>query len=103
MNVWLRVIAVVIMIFTPSILFILFVRFLDSLRDDQLVDRVLDRMDESGSPRGGPATVLTGGMVESGSSRLDGSVTVCSSCGEPNPGFARYCGHCTSRLDAGSG
>ncbi len=103
MNVWFRVVAIVVMIFTPSILFVLFMRFLDSLRDDQLVDRVLDRLDESGTPRhSGPATVLTGGMADGGPRKTNPGLVVCDACGNPNPEFATYCGYCTGKLDGDS-
>ena len=83
-------------IVAPSLLFIGFVRVLDRMRDDDLVNRVMERVDEQPSGAPGPAAVLTGGAV-SGPSESD--LVTCSSCGLPNPGFAGYCGNCLAKLD----
>jgi hypothetical protein len=83
-------------IVAPSLLFIGFVRVLDRMRDDDLVNRVMERVDEQPSGAPGPAAVLTGGAV-SGTSQSD--LVACSSCGLPNPGFAGYCGNCLTKLD----
>ena len=83
-------------IVAPSILFIGFVRGLDRLRDDDLVNRVMERVDEQPSGAPGPAAVLTGGAID-GPTKAD--FTTCSSCGLSNPGFAGYCANCLSKLE----
>jgi hypothetical protein len=91
-----RLLVAVFCIVAPSLLFIGFVRVLDRMRDDDLVNRVMERMDEKPSGAPGPAAVLTGGAVGGTSSE---NLTACPSCGLPNPGFAGYCGNCLSSLD----
>ncbi|WP_372909543.1 zinc ribbon domain-containing protein [Salinigranum sp.] len=91
-----RLLVAVFCIVAPSLLFIGFVRVLDRMRDDDLVNRVMERVDEQPSGAPGPAAVLTGGAV-SGTSQSD--LVACSSCGLPNPGFAGYCGNCLTKLD----
>ncbi|WP_240137643.1 zinc ribbon domain-containing protein [Salinigranum salinum] len=83
-------------IVAPSLLFIGFVRVLDRMRDDDLVNRVMERMDEQPTGAPGPAAVLTGGVVDGEESEL----VACSSCGLPNPGYAGYCGNCLTKLDS---
>lgn len=82
-------------IVAPSLLFIGFVRVLDRMRDDALVDRIMERVDDQPSGAPGPAAVLTGGAV-SGTSETN--LVTCHSCGLPNPGFAGYCGNCLTSL-----
>lgn len=92
-----RLLVAVFCIVAPSLLFIGFVRVLDRMRDDALVDRIMERVDEQPSGAPGPAAVLTGGAV-SGPSTSD--LVTCSSCGLPNPGFAGYCGNCLTSLES---
>jgi hypothetical protein len=82
----------------PSVLFVALNRFLMRLRDDDLVNRALDRVGEQSGGRQSPAAVLTGGMLESdGRSPVEQTVR-CGSCGAPNPQFSSYCGSCLERL-----
>ena len=83
-------------IVAPSLLFIGFVRVLDRMRDDDLVNRVMERVDEQPSGAPGPAAVLTGGAVGGGS---NSNLSPCPDCGLPNAGYAGYCGNCLARLD----
>jgi hypothetical protein len=83
-------------IVAPSVLFIGLVRGLERLRDDDLVNRVTERLDNQPSSASGPATVLTGG-VAGGTSKAD--FVTCPSCGLSNPGFAGYCANCLASLD----
>jgi hypothetical protein len=83
-------------IVAPSLLFVGFVRVLDRMRDDDLVNRVMERLDEQPSGAPGPAAVLTGGAVD-GPSGSD--LVTCSNCGLPNAGYAGYCGNCLKKLD----
>jgi hypothetical protein len=81
----------------PSALFVAFYRALVRMRDDDLVNRVLDRTREGRSRPTDPATVLTGGVLRGGG---DGERTRdCPSCGAPNPAYATYCGVCLDDLD----
>ena len=83
-------------IVAPSLLFIGLVRGLDRLRDDALVARVTERMDDQPSSAPGPAAVLTGGAVDGVS---ETEFSTCPSCGLSNPGFAGYCANCLASLD----
>lgn len=91
-----RLLVAVFCIIAPSVLFIGFVRGLDRLRDDDLVNRVLEQVEDQSSGAPGPAAVLTGGAVDGAS---ESELVACSSCGLPNPGFAGYCGNCLTSLD----
>ena len=83
-------------IVAPSLLFIGLVRGLERLRDDALVNRITERLDEQPSSALGPSAVLTGGVVDSPS---ETEFTTCPSCGLSNPGFAGYCANCLASLD----
>jgi hypothetical protein len=91
-----RLAVTVFCIVAPSLLFVGFVRVLDRMRDDDLVNRILEQMDEQPSGAPGPAAVLTGGAVDSSSVS---QLTTCPSCGLPNPDYAGYCGNCLTSLD----
>lgn len=85
-------------IVAPSMLFIGLVRVLDRMRDDDLVNRVMERVDDQPSGAAGPATVLTGGTLD-GHSRSESDLVACPNCGLPNAGYAGYCGNCLAKLD----
>lgn len=90
-------------ILAPSALFVLFVKGLDRLRDDQLVDQILDQLDEQGGQTAGPGSVLTGGMAPGRpSTSFEGTGDPCPNCGLPNPDVARYCGNCLTKLSGRS-
>jgi hypothetical protein len=90
-----RLLVAVFCIVAPSLLFVGFVRVLDRMRDDDLVNRVMERVDEQPSGAPGPAAVLTGGAVDGSTPDL----VACSNCGLPNAGYAGYCGNCLAALD----
>jgi hypothetical protein len=91
-----RLLVAVFCIVAPSMMFVGFVRVLDRMRDDDLVNRVMERMDEQPSGASGPAAVLTGGAVDGGSKS---DLIPCPNCGLPNAGYAGYCGNCLAQLD----
>jgi hypothetical protein len=81
----------------PTALFVAFYRLLVRMRDDDLVNQVLDRTQEVRSRQADPATVLTGGVLRGGTG---GERTRdCPSCGASNPAFASYCGVCLDELE----
>jgi hypothetical protein len=82
----------------PSVLFVLFDRWLQGLQDDELVERTMARVNEEG-PAGdrSPATVLTGGLVD-GERRASPDFVTCDGCGAPNPPVATYCDTCLEEL-----
>jgi hypothetical protein len=81
----------------PTALFVVFYRALIRMRDDNLVNQVLDRTKETRSQPTDPAAVLTGGLLES---RGAGERTrECPSCGATNAAFASYCGVCLDELE----
>lgn len=85
----------------PSVLFVGLVRGLDKLRNDRLVEQVLERMDDddptASTYRRAPftAAVSDGGRAA--------GTDECGVCGAPNPAYASYCGACLSALDGDSG
>lgn len=91
-----RLLVAVFCIVAPSMMFVGFVRVLDRMRDDDLVNRVMDRVDEQPSGAPGPAAVLTGGAVDG---RSKSTLVPCPNCGLPNAGYAGYCGNCLAQLD----
>jgi hypothetical protein len=96
-----RVFVGVFVIVAPSALFVGLDRFLVHLRDDDLVNRALNRVEtRPGGPKS-PASVLTAGIIdgEDGRRRTGPSVRSCPSCGAPNPTVADYCDSCLSSLD----
>ncbi|RDI72686.1 hypothetical protein [Halopelagius longus] len=84
----------------PSVLFVGLVRGLDKLRDDRLVEQVLERMDDD------DATAPTYRRAPFTSAVSDGGraaeTVACGVCGAPNPAYASYCGTCLSALDGDS-
>jgi hypothetical protein len=81
----------------PTALFVALYRGLQRMRDDDLVNRVLDRTNEVNSRRTDPSTVLTGGIVRGGT--RGARTRECRSCGASNPAFASYCGVCLEELE----
>ncbi|MFC6824600.1 zinc ribbon domain-containing protein [Halopelagius fulvigenes] len=84
----------------PSVLFVGLVRGLDKLRDDRLVEQVLERMDDD------DATAPTYRRAPFTAAVSDGGRTAetagCDVCGASNPPYASYCGACLSALDGDS-
>lgn len=97
MDVLFRLLVAAFVVVAPSVLFVLFYRGLVRMRDEDLVTRVLDRMDETGTGRRDPASVLTGGVFDP-TSRRDADAVACGRCGAPNPPYTTYCGTCLERL-----
>jgi hypothetical protein len=95
MDIVFRLLVAGFVVVAPSALFVAFYRGLERMRDDNLVDRVLERVDDPTGGRRDPATVLTGGMVGGGS----GGPVACGDCGALNPGYADYCARCLESLE----
>jgi hypothetical protein len=95
-----RVFVGVFVIVAPSALFVGLDRFLVHLRDDDLVNRALNRVEaRPGGPKS-PASVLTAGIIDGDDGRrAGGAVRTCPSCGAPNPTVADYCDSCLSSLN----
>jgi hypothetical protein len=97
-----RVLVGVFVIVAPSALFVGLDRFLVHLRDDDLVNKALNRVDgRPGGPKS-PASVLTAGIIDGDDDRRRAggpAVATCPSCGAPNPTVANYCDSCLSKLD----
>ncbi|KAB1187810.1 MULTISPECIES: zinc ribbon domain-containing protein [Haloferax] len=96
MDIGLRLLVAGFCIVAPSLLFVGFVRFLDSMRNDALVDRVLDRLDEDIDGTGttlDPATFLRTAQEKSRE-----QMTACPECGVPNTLESSRCGLCGTRL-----
>jgi hypothetical protein len=91
-----RLAVAVVCVLAPSVLFVLFDRWLQRLRDDEFVQRVMARVDEerpADASGRAPATVLTGGVADGGTDQVR-----CDSCGARNPTVASYCGACLNEL-----
>ncbi|WP_224268585.1 DUF7577 domain-containing protein [Haloprofundus salinisoli] len=81
-------------IVAPSALFLGLWHGLHKLRDDRLVERLLDETDEEFGRSG--QFVLT---PTARRSRRSGAVA-CRACGTPNPRGVRFCHDCLSKLDS---
>lgn len=85
----------------PSVLFVGLLRGLEKLRDDRLVERVLDQMDdadETGRTR--KRAPFTPAMSDGGREATETAEAVaCGTCGAPNPAYASYCGTCLSTVE----
>ncbi|MBS8120178.1 hypothetical protein [Haloferax volcanii] len=83
-------------IVAPSLLFVGFVRLLDAMREDALVERVLDGVDEGDGPTG---TALDPTMfLRSAGERSRRRTAVCRECGAPNATDGGRCGPCGAGL-----
>ncbi|SFG42563.1 hypothetical protein SAMN04488063_2004 [Halopelagius inordinatus] len=83
----------------PSLLFVGLLRGLEALRDDRLVESVLDRMDD-GDETGGTRRRAPFTPAVSDGGRRAAETVACDTCGAPNPRYASYCGACLSTLNA---
>lgn len=96
MEIALRLLVAGFCIVAPSLLFVGFVRVLDRMRDDALVERVLDRLDEDVAGTGtsvDPTTFLQTAQEKSHRRRIR-----CPECGAPNTVGSSRCGLCGMRL-----
>lgn len=83
----------------PSVLFLGLLRGLEKLRDDRLVERVLDRTDDADETGRTRKRAPFTPAVSDGGGRVAADVA-CDTCGAPNPAYASYCGSCLSTLEA---
>ncbi|AKU08480.1 MULTISPECIES: hypothetical protein [Haloferax] len=83
-------------IVAPSLLFVGFVRLLDAMREDDLVERVLDRVDEGGGPTGTAVDPTT--FLRSAREKSRRRTAVCRECGVPNAADGGRCGLCGATL-----
>ncbi|ELZ78301.1 zinc ribbon domain-containing protein [Haloferax larsenii] len=83
-------------IVAPSLLFVGFVRLLDSMRDDALVERVVDRLDEGVEGEG--TTVDPTLFLQTAQEKSRERMVVCRECGAPNVVGSNRCGMCGTRL-----
>ncbi|AHZ23527.1 zinc ribbon domain-containing protein [Haloferax mediterranei ATCC 33500] len=83
-------------IVAPSLMFVGFVRLLDAMRDDALVERVLDRLDEDAGTAG--TSLDPTAFLQSAREKSHQQMTVCQGCGAPNTVESRRCGLCGTRL-----
>ncbi|WP_224449232.1 DUF7577 domain-containing protein [Haloprofundus salilacus] len=90
-----RVLVAGFVVVAPSALFLGLWHGLHRLRDDRLVERLLDETDDQ-EPNAGGGFVLT---PTARRSHRSGSVA-CAACGTPNPRGVRFCHDCLSKLDA---
>ncbi|KAB1198475.1 MULTISPECIES: zinc ribbon domain-containing protein [Haloferax] len=95
MDVGLRLLVAGFCIVAPSLLFVGFVRLLDRMREDALVERVLDRLDERTHETG--TTVDPTTFLRTAQEKSHRRMTVCSECGAPNTVGSRRCGLCGTR------
>ncbi|WP_396611981.1 zinc ribbon domain-containing protein [Haloferax sp. S1W] len=80
----------------PSLLFVGFVRLLDSMRDDALVERVVDRLDENVEDAG--TTVDPTLFLQTAQEKSRERMVVCQECGAPNIVGSNRCGMCGTQL-----
>ncbi|WP_416840712.1 zinc ribbon domain-containing protein [Haloferax sp. DFSO52] len=96
MDIGLRLVVAGVCIVAPSLLFVGFVRLLDRMREDALVERVLDRLDEDTHEMGtsvDPTTFLRTAQEKSRQRMIP-----CAECGAPNVAGSTRCGLCGTRL-----
>ena len=83
-------------IVAPSLLFVGFIRLLDAMREDALVERILDRVDEGNGPTGTALDPTT--FLRSAREQSRRRTTVCRECGAPNATDGGRCGLCGAAL-----
>jgi len=83
-------------IVAPSLLFVGFVRLLDAMREDALVERVLDRVDEGGESAGTALDPTT--FLRSAREQSRRRMAVCRECGAPTATDGGRCGLCGAAL-----
>lgn len=96
MDVGLRLLVAGFCIVAPSLLFVGFVRVLDSMREGTLVERVLDRLDDDVEGTG--TTVDPTTFLQTAQEKSRRQTTVCRECGVPNTVGSGRCGLCGTRL-----
>jgi hypothetical protein len=100
-----RVGVTVLVVVMPTLLFFQLLRFLEWLRDDDLIGQVVERHDlETGETDGALATVAADspGASSAHGSDPDGaedSLVRCDSCGRRNAREAAYCSGCLCQLE----
>lgn len=96
-----QVFAVILLVLTPTLLFLAFWRALMHLRDDDLIEELLAETG-SGSPPEGPIAVrqltFDTEAVGADASHVTGPAVRCGGCGTVNVAHATYCRHCLSEL-----
>lgn len=96
-----QVFAVVVLVLTPTLLFLAFWRALMYLRDDDLVDELLAEAGTE-SPPEGPIAVrqlaFDTEAVGADASDIRGPAVRCGGCATVNVAHATYCRHCLSEL-----
>lgn len=98
MSLALRLLVAVVVIVTPTVLFLGLMRGLEKLRDDALLMRLADSDDAPRDVSTAAATVLEKPPnLTDGRPPSDDAVT-CSHCGESNMVGARYCQECLGKL-----
>ncbi|KAB1193551.1 zinc ribbon domain-containing protein [Haloferax sp. MBLA0076] len=96
MDIGLRLLVAGFCIVAPSLLFVGFVRVLDSMRNDALVERVLDRLDEDIDGTG--TTVDPTTFLRTAQEKSREKMTTCPECSVPNTVESVRCGFCGTRL-----
>ena len=97
MDIGLRLVVAGFCIVAPSLLFVGFVRLLDRMREDALVERVLDRLDEDVDSTG--TTVDPTTFLRTAQEKSSRRMTPCPECGVPNTVESSRCGLCGTRLE----
>lgn len=91
-----RVLAAVVLIVAPSVLFLGLWHGLHALRDDELIAHIHA---QSGGSLTGPRVTATDVLPTSSQTESTREVVVaCRTCGTPNPEDVRFCHECLSRL-----
>ncbi|KTG28181.1 hypothetical protein [Haloferax profundi] len=96
MDIGLRLLVAGFCIVAPSLLFVGFVRVLDSMRNDALVERVLDRLDEDIDGTG--TTIDPTTFLKTAQEKSREKMTACTECSVPNAVGSARCGFCGTRL-----
>jgi hypothetical protein len=96
MEVGLRLLVAGFCIVAPSLLFVGFVRLLDNMREGDLVERVLDRLDDDVGGTG--TTVDPTTFLQTAQEKSRRQMTVCADCGAPSTVGSNRCGLCGTRF-----
>jgi len=101
-----RVGVAVFVIVMPTVMFFQLMRFLEWLRDDELIARMAQHHDFETESGGDHLSALTtdsprrqGGSSRASSSQSDDELRQCGACGTHNVSEAIYCRGCLTRLE----
>ncbi len=95
MDVWFRLGVAAFCIVAPTLCYLALWNFLSRLRDDRLVDRILEDVDPAERER---YPTPWAAFEVTPTRRSGNDPVVCDECGAPNIDDATYCQACLSRL-----